>query len=201
MKKINDEILKYLSGMMSDSEMKLFEEKLKISEELNSQLNCVREVLAEFDIKNINADETYFNNLVPRIRQRMDSGKKYHLRKKLYYLVPALTIILLAIVFYPRNNNNLGNNLHELAEVVVNNIDDSEVTDKYSNYIILDASYNTLLSNKDFTVGLENSNEAIPDSYFKLVDYSNTETLRALDNLPEEDLEKLYAELSNIKFQ
>jgi len=201
MKTINEEILKYLSGMMSDSEMKLFEEKLKISEELNSQLNSAREALSEFDIKSIDVNETYFNNLVPRIRQRLDSEKKYHLRKKLYYLVPALTIILLAIVFYPRNNNNLGNNLHELAEVVVNNIDDSEVTDKYSNYIILDASYNTLLSNKDFTVGLENSNEAIPDSYFKLVDYSNTETLRALDNLPEEDLEKLYAELSNIKFQ
>ena len=38
MKKTNEEILKYLSGMMDASEMKLFEEKLKNSEELKIEV-------------------------------------------------------------------------------------------------------------------------------------------------------------------
>lgn len=201
MKKNSDDILKYLSGMMGKSEMKLFDEKLKTSEELKSLFQNAKEILSGLDLKNIHANETYFNNLVPRIRHKLVTGKKYSMRNKIYYLAPALSIVLLAIIFYPRSKNIPGTNYQELAEVVVNNLNDREVTDKYMSDYILAPTLSTPDDYSDFTLGLENTTDKIPDSYFELSVNSNAETIGLLNNMPEDELEELYAELSNINFQ
>ncbi len=201
MKKNNEEIIKYLSGSMNESERKRFEEKLETSEELDLEFQNTLETISGLNLKNIEADETYFNNLVPRVRQRLEKEKKFSLRKKIYYLAPALSIVLLVVLFYPRSNSIPDTNYKELAEVVVNNMTDKQVSEKYISDSVLDPSYNAAADKSDFTVGLENTAEKIPDSYIKLVDNSNAEVMRTLNNLPNEDLEKLYKELSNIKFQ
>ena len=201
MKKINEEILKYLSGMMDASEIKLFEEKLGNSEELRIQVDNVKETLGNLDVKNVELSDAYFNNLLPRVRQRLENEKKSYIFKKLYYLAPALTIVLLVVLFYPRSNSINEYNYQDLAQVVVNNINDTDVADNYMSDNLFYPSYNTALDNSDFSVGLENANENVPDSYLKLMDYSGTETYSMLSNMSDEDLERLYKELNNIKFQ
>ena len=201
MKKIKDEVLRYLAGMMSESETKLFEQKLKASDELNSQLRCVREKLSDLDLKNIDANELYFNNLLPRMRERLEYKKKHSVLKKIYYLAPALTIIITVIIFFPRSSRSTEFNYQDLAEVVVNNINDEEVTSKYVSENILDPSLSPIVDNSDYSVGLDNNRGKIPDSYIRLLDYSNTETFRMLNNLSDEELNNIYKELSNIKFQ
>jgi hypothetical protein len=102
MQKINEELLKYLSGIPNEDEKKAFEEKLEKSVELTEQLHSAKEILSGFDVKNIPVNENYFNNMIPLVRRRIDSQKRFFTFKKLYYLAPALTVIFLAILFYPR---------------------------------------------------------------------------------------------------
>ena len=201
MKTTNEEILKYLSGMMNESEMSMFEEKLKTSEELKIQMKNVKETLFGLDAESAGLNEIYFNNLIPHVRLRMENKRKFLVLRKLYYLAPALTIVLLLVLFYPRGHSTTQYNYQDLAEVVVNNIDDQDVADKYVSDNLFYSSYGSALDNSDFTVGLENTNDGIPDSYMKLLDYSSTDTYSILNNLTDNDLESLYKELNNIKFQ
>lgn len=201
MKNTNDEILKYLTGMMDAPEVKIFEKKLNDSDELKIQVENIKNTIANLDMKNVELSDAYFNNLLPRVRQRIENERKFYIFKKLYYLAPALTIILLVVLFYPHNYNTNEYNYQDLAQVVVNNINDTDVADKYVSDNLFYPSYNTALDNSDFTVGLDNTNEKIPDSYLKLMDYSSSETYNMLGNLSDEDLDKLYKELNNIKFQ
>ena len=204
MKKINEEIVKYISGFMSVSEIENFEKKLLSSQELNEQYEEAKKVLADLKIDGNEVDENYFTNLVPRIRNRLASKKKSFLRKRIYYLAPAFTVILLVVLFFPRAKSNsvFDNNYKELAEVVVNNIHDDEVTNKYlKNDLNLESTYSEINADTDFSVGLLNSYNQIPESYLSSLDLSNTETRQALSGLDDADLEKLYHELNEINFK
>jgi len=200
MQKINEEILKYFSGILKEDEKKAFEEKLKTSGELASQFNKTKEVLSGFDLETIEVNENYFNNLIPLVRRRIDSQRRFFTFKKLYYLAPAFTVILLAILFYPHTEDNFQNHYQELAQIVATNIGDTDVSNKYLEENAIDPSYDIISSEKDFTVGLEDAVNKIPDSYLSTINNSNVETLQSLENLSDDDLNKLYKELNEYKF-
>ena len=200
MKKYNEEILKYLSGMMNKTDQTSFEEKLKSSRELDEQYNSIKRMLNDFKKQDINVDENYFINILPRFREKVDS-RKNKLRKTIFYLAPALTIIILAVLLYPSNNPSFDNYYIELAKIVVENIEDAEVSNNYLNNISLESGYSTLAVNDEFTVGLENSINKIPDSYLNILEYSNSETFYSLENYSDEELNNLYENLNDFKFQ
>jgi hypothetical protein len=198
MQKINEDILKYLSGIFNENEKNAFEEKLKTSGELASQFSKTKEVLSGFDLGNISVNENYFNNMIPLVRRRMDSQKRFFTFKKLYYLAPALTVVLLAILFYPRTEDSFQNHYQELAQIVATNIGDTDVSNKYLEENAIDPSYDIVASDKDFTVGLEDVVNSIPDSYLSRI--NNTEAYQSLDDLSDDDLNKLCKELNEYKF-
>ncbi len=201
MKKNNEEILKYLSGMLDEVDKQAFEEKLKTSEELTQQYNSIKGMLTGFKKQDINVDENYFINIIPRFREKINS-RKNKLRKTIYYLAPTLTIVILAVLLYPYNSTSFDNGYRELAEIVVDNIDDAEVSNKYFNNIGLEPGYSTLAVNDEFTLGLENTINKIPDSYLNnIVEYSNSETFYSLENYSDEELNNLYEGLNDFKFQ
>ena len=201
MKKNNEEILKYLSGMLDEVDKQAFEEKLKTSEELTQQFNSIKGMLTGFKKQDINVDENYFINIIPRFREKINS-RKNKLRKTIYYLAPTLTIVILAVLLYPYNSTSFDNGYRELAEIVVDNIDDAEVSNKYFNNIGLEPGYSTLAVNDEFTLGLENTINKIPDSYLNnIVEYSNSETFYSLENYSDEELNNLYEGLNDFKFQ
>ncbi len=200
MKKYKEEILKYLSGMMNETDQTSFEEKLKSSRELDEQYNSIKRMLNDFKKQDINVDENYFINILPRFREKVDS-RKNKLRKTIFYLAPALTIIIMAVLLYPSNNPSFDNYYIELAEIVVENIEDAEVSNNYLNNISLESGYSTLAVNDEFTVGLENSITNIPDSYLNIFEYSNSEAFYSLENYSDEELNNLYENLNDFKFQ
>jgi hypothetical protein len=200
MEKINDEILKYLSGILNEDERIGFEEKLQTSSELASQLSKTKKILSGFDLENVEVNENYFNNLIPLVRRRIDSQRSFFTFKKLYYLAPALTVVLLAILFYPRTENSFQNHYQELAQIVATNIDDTDVSNKYLEENAIDSSYDIISSEKDFTVGLEDAVNKIPDSYLSRINNSNIEAFQSLDDLSDDDLNELCKELNDYKF-
>ena len=201
MKKINDNIVKYLSGLMDQSEAVDFEERLKSSQELNEQFLLAKRKIGNFNFKSVETDENYFVNLVPRIRRRMESEKKYLVWKKVYFIAPALSVIILAILFYPRSTNNVFD-YKELAEVVVNNLNDEAVQNNYlKNDINLDAVYSQDTDDTDFSVGLINSFSQIPESYLKTLDYSSVESRLTLNRMTDADLDKFYKKFSQMEIK
>jgi len=201
MKKIDDEILKYLSGMLSESEKIAFEERLKASDELTAQLCSVQEMLSDLSAHDADENENYFTNLVPRIRERIDSRKKNRRRTMIYYLSPSLAIIIFAILFIPNRKSISENYYGELAELVVKNSDNIEVSENYLDYVNLESDYTSLANVDEFSVGLENTVNKIPDSYLNMVDYSNSEAFRSLENLSDDELNQIYNELNEFQFQ
>lgn len=200
MQKINEEILKYLSGIFSEDEKNAFEEELKISGELANQFSKTKEVLYGFDLAKVEVNENYFNNLIPTVRQRIESQKRFFTFKIFYYLAPALTVVLLAILFYPRAENSFQIHYQELAQIVATNIGDTDVSNKYLEENVIDPSYDIIASEKDFTVGLEDAVNKIPDSYLSRINNSNIEAFQSLDDLSDNDLNELYKELNDYKF-
>ena len=201
MKKINDEIIKYLSGMLDENEKALFKNKLDSSAELQEQLASAEQYLNDLNTKDIPADEKYFVNLVPRVRQRIEKEKKYFVWKRLYYLAPALTVALIVMIFYPRTTVNVQNSYKDLAEIVANNISDDDVNSKYFTDITAESVYDELSNGVSYSIDLLTGDNHIPDSYISLMDYSNAETRQTLDNLGEKDLNEIYKKLNDINFK
>ncbi len=97
--KRNDEILRYLSDLMSEGEKNKFESELSSSEELRAEFELLKSRLD--GLKNdseISSDSPYFQNLLPRVRVRIEKKKKLKWVPRLAYIVPTATaVILLAI--------------------------------------------------------------------------------------------------------
>ena len=97
--KRNDEILRYLSDLMSGGEKEKFESELSSSEELRAEFELLKSRLEGLkNVSEISSDSPYFQNLLPRVRTRIEKKKKLKWIPRLAYIVPTATaVILLAI--------------------------------------------------------------------------------------------------------
>lgn len=191
MKKINDEIVKYLSGIMSESEKMIFEEKLRTSNKTADELNYVQKLLGKFKENDFNANENYFVNILPRFRENANT-RSGRLRKLAYYLAPTFAIIIITLLLFGKSTTSNYNEYAELAEVVVNNIEDSEVSNSYLNYINLEPEYGSINSDIDLLIEFENNESSIPDSYLNVIETANAVSFDLLEELTDEDLTDLY---------
>lgn len=201
MKKIDDEILKFLSGSMKPDEVEKFNSKIKASVDFKNQLDEAKNILAELRTGSIDTNEKYFVNLIPRMRERIEADKKHRLRKQLYYAVPVFAIALIVFLVYPRSNTAFENYYGELAQAVVNNIDDKDVSQKYLNDVSMEPAYAAAVKSDDFTLGLEDAVNNIPSSYLNVIGYSNAETYQSLGNLSGDEIDNLCKELNDFKLQ
>lgn len=201
MKKINEKILKYLSGLMNDEEKNAFERDMEKSDKLQAEFNSVKNMLEDLTVSGVEADEKYFVNLIPKTRERIEKGIKRKSNKWIYYLAPALPVILAVVILYNLNNKNMRDNYLELAEAVVKNLDGNELANEYVFDLSQNPAYFTENVNGDFSIGLENEINKIPDAYLNMAYYSSAETYQSLDQLSDEDLKILLAELNDFKLQ
>ena len=74
--KINDRIILYMDGQMTDSEKEAFEEQLLKYPELLEELNSYKNMMNEIgELKDIKIDPAYFAQKIPKVRA--DAEKKY----------------------------------------------------------------------------------------------------------------------------
>lgn len=108
--KTNDEILKYLSGMLPEDEMRQLELKIQESPSLRRELEKTKAYLNELKaVGSLEADNSYFENLLPRLRSRLtpqQKKKSFRLYPGLAYMVPVALIIAL-FLFKPFGFNPL----------------------------------------------------------------------------------------------
>jgi len=137
--KKNDEILKYLSGMMNDTEKSDFENKMSASADLQNDFAKLNNKLAEIcSLKDIKEDSPYFQNLLPRVRQKIEKRAIRKLYPQFAYLLPtaaAVFLILFNTVKYAPSHasvNNI-NNTQTSAEVNAS-ASDTDLSEVYNEY-------------------------------------------------------------------
>jgi hypothetical protein len=203
MKKNDERILKYLSDLMDEGERLDFEKELASSDELKSGLDSVSNQLDEVSYpKAIEADERYFANLLPRVRERLDKKKKLISWKSVYYLTSTAAAVVILSIFLFSSKTEFKTQYKDLANEVVNNFSDQEVSEKYF------AELESNLADIIMTTSSERLNLKIPseveingESYTRLIGSTVSEDYRTLSDLSDRELEIVYEKLNSATSQ
>jgi len=203
MKKISDEILKYLSDMMNDREKREFENKLSASAELKTELAEAEQMLNDLSAINDTAvNEQYFANLLPRARMKMEQKKKFGIVKKMSFAVPVLaSAIIVFFLFAPKPVQDISEQHQALVNDVLENVNDTDVVRKVLDDVYLESSMmyggsNEMLGETELPENITVSE----DKLFSIVDLAYTD-YSTLQNLPDEDFNEIYEKLSKITLQ
>ncbi len=203
MKTNKEKILKYISGQLNQEELIIFEEELKKSDQLKTDYDNIKLQLDDLSTrKEFETNEIYFANLLPRVYQRIDKKKKFWKFGGIYYLVPTATAVVVLFLFLLNTKTNYDTGYKDLANEVVNNLSDQEVSDKYLTELEIDPTDYVLNQNNDeHNVQIPFDLELNSDSYTRLIGNPLANEYSTLRNLSENDLETVYEKLSSTTSQ
>ena len=199
MKTNKEKILKYISGQLTQEELIIFEEELKSSDQLKLDYDNIKLQLVDLSIrKEFETNEIYFANLLPRVYQRIDKKKKFRKFRGIYYLVPTASAVVVLFLFLLNTKTNNDAGYKDLANEVVNNLSDQEVSDKYLTELETDpANYVLNQNNDELNVQIPSDLELNSDSYTRLIGNPLENEYSTLRNLSENDLETVYKKLNS----
>jgi len=196
---MDDRILQYLDGQLSESEKRDFEKELNSSPKLKKKYDEYISSQSELnDLRNIEIDKTYFNGIVPEFRRRVEVKKKTKRIFSFSFANSLAAILILYFVLKPSGNDL---NLNEIAKNwTANDFDNaieyveqpytvSDITDNY-NTAELDSVISGILTN-ELNLSSNNNSYLIDNSldYNKIsAQINNTET----NNLYNKILNKKY---------
>lgn len=203
MKKNEERILNYLSGLMNSSERNQFEKELADSEELKNELDDVNSRINRVKLTEPpEADERYFAGILPRVRESLAKEKKRAFRKYAFYLAPTAAAILIFSLFLFSPENEMVPHYKELAVEVINNFSDKEVSEKYFTQLESAPSDIYLQRNSDeLNLEIPEELEIINDSYIRLLDSPAANEYGTLNRLSDSDLEIVYEKLNSTTSQ
>lgn len=197
----NDErIIQYLDGELHEEEKALFEKDLADSEVLQNELAAYKKVLTVFDKqKSFDTDKTYFNNLVPTIRKKLEKRKTINPFRKIGFAAAFILIFIAGyFIFQPLFLSSSENIL--TIEELADSMTDSELGEMID-YLVEDDETEFIDENiyNIEEVDLENIINA--STYeTKLAIISDFGINNFLANIPETEKEKIYNELINKNF-
>jgi hypothetical protein len=203
MKTNKEKILKYISGQLTQEELIIFEEELKKSDQLKTDYDNIKLQLNDLSIKKeFETNEIYFTNLLPRVYQRIDKKKKFWKFGGIYYLVPTASAVVVLFLFLLNTKTNYDTGYKDLANEVVNNLSDQEVSDKYLTELEIDPTEYVLNQNNDeLNVQIPSDLELNNDSYTRLIGNPLANEYSTLRNLSENDLETVFEKLNSTTSQ
>ncbi len=203
MKTNEEKILKYISGQLTKEELFVFEEELKRSDHLKKDYDNIKLQLNDLSkIKNAETNEIYFTNLLPKVYQKIDKKKKFRKFESIYYLVPTVSAVVVLFLFLINTKTNNDTGYKDLANEVVNNISDQEVSDKYLTELETDPeNYVSNQNNDELSVQIPSDLELNSDSYTRLIGNPLANEFSTLRNLSDNDLETVYEKLNSTTSQ
>jgi len=203
MKKNEERILKYLSDSLNEKEKAEFENELTLSKELNCEFLLLKEKIDSLKFENeIPVDERYFANLLPRVRNRMKKKNFSYYSKRIYYIAPTLAAVAVLLLFIMKPSTITENQYYTLANEVVNNISDKEVSQKYL-YEIEDDPASVELTFNDENINSEIASDADLNNkeLISLIEKNYSEDYSTLNKLSDKELEVIANNLNMIKIK
>lgn len=202
---MNYDIYKYIDGQMSDREKSEFEKLLQTDLKLKADFEQASKKLGAFSdsAKNIQADETYFNNVTVNFRTKLESKKtpRLLLLPKYSFALPvAILMVMMSVLFLntPTHNNM---NLTQ----IINEYDDSSKSELINEYAENTEVVEEAIETTDSQVGeliqttiateLSTDTEAVS----KDMQLSYSDLNQVIDNLSEKEQNDIYNEMINKK--
>ncbi len=192
--KNEEKIRKYLDGELIGEELKMFEEEINNSSELNKLVESYKNTVNQFrSFSNPNIQDSYFVNIIPAFRERIKKQKSFRLKPAFAFSSILLIVIsLLAIFIFNKdgeiaNNDNLvmqGIESEELNSYLNNNPGDHtsiQLTDEVP--VEYDSLFNSMIRNELNING--NSGDYIAD-------VTSNEFYNILNKLSEEEIDGIY---------
>ncbi|MDZ7766882.1 MAG: hypothetical protein U5K00_21110 [Melioribacteraceae bacterium] len=201
--KNKNEILKYLSDLMSESEKEIFERRLATDTELRSEFDLLKLKLSSLkETAEIEPDSSYFNNLLPRSLEKIDARSK----KRSNYLIPAfsfgITILLIFLLNLPSldeksSQNNFGD--IDFAQLIEES-DSEELLSLFESNFINDYVFYRSGSYTEF-IDLENEDEfyLLSEGSLENFYYEAEAEYNPFSTITDEEAEIIYEELINKK--
>jgi len=154
---MNERILKYFDGQLTESEMENFEDELRSSPELKKEYDEFLSVQSKLnDLKNVEIDKTFFNGIVPEFRKRLEIKKKSRKIFSFSFANSLVAVVLLYLVLSPSTDNlNLyeavknwtENDYNYAVEYVEQHYNGFDITDEY-NIAGMDSVISDMLANE-----------------------------------------------------
>ena len=202
MKNYDEIVIRYLDKQLSESELKKFESELKNNEDLKKALDSYRELSQLFsEEKKPNVRQGYYNEIVPKFRQRMEKKSSTFPSWKIAF---AFAIILLAIAsYFILNVNVFIPKSEELTlQSITKNISEDELGE-LADYVS-DDSWRLLSDNSDYELLKEDDlileriveNISDVDRFNLLNDYQINNFYSFIDD---DEIENAYNELLTIR--
>ncbi|MBI3125393.1 MAG: hypothetical protein HYZ10_13405 [Ignavibacteriales bacterium] len=191
----SERILRYLSELMGDREKIEFEKELETNSALADELSQQKTILENLSIENIDADERYFDSLIPKVRSRIEKPAKANLLPRLAFGLPTLVVVVIVGVVFFKSGFNSNNGNTEIVNQIIENIDDEIVSSKYISDLDLDVNttYKTLNDKAE-------SQEIVYDEQTKnkilaIYDYPLSDELLSVQSLSKEELTSIYSKI------
>lgn len=201
--KNKNEILKYLSGLMSDSERAIFEKRLDSDRELQKEFESLKFKLDTLkETTEIESDTGYFNNLLPRSLEKIS----YKREKKSKYLITAFSFVVTILLIFLLNlplleEDSSQNNLSEIEFVqLIEESDSSEISALFeSNFINDYVFYRSGEYNNYIDFEIEDEFYLLNESYLDEIYYEPEIDIDPYSSITDAEAEIIYEELINKK--
>ncbi len=191
-----ERFLRYLAQNMSDNEKILFEFELNKSEEMRLELAALKQKLASFKIDEDSFDERYFSSLIPKVKEKLSINTSYSkIRRGLVFATPSLAAIFIIVFFLSNSNGSLEKYSKEIADAVIENISDKDVSNGYLSMIEFEngtSKNNQSVSDLNSITIDENSKERLLSRY----DSPIYEDLKSISELSDSEIESIYSKIS-----
>ncbi len=198
MNKYDDIIIKYFDGQLSVNEIKEFERELETNTELKNAFENYRKVNEFFSTKDEQlADQDYFNEIIPRFRQKLDKVSYVSPIRKIGFSFATILLIISSYLLFQNyffnqsaTNYSVESITENLSEEEINELADY-ISDDYWNPISDEEKF-LLLEETDLSLEGLIASVSVEEGVMILSDYQINDIYSLAD---EEDLEIAYNEI------
>lgn len=192
-----DTILKYLSDLMDDKEKREFEDELKNNSVLKEEYDKYSRGISNFvEDTQVEEDSAYFNNLVPKIKAKLDKKKK----SRTYIFAPVLSfgiaVLMLLLLSFPSNKNY--SSIDDYADLDISEAlagtDNEELEDLFERNFISDY---TFYHTGDFTSNFEITDEELFYDNIQLDEKYPEYDYELYEDISDSEADIIYEELIN----
>ena len=196
-----DKIIRYFDNQMPANEKELFEKEINNSTNLQKEIEEYKIFLSSF--KEMDLKEDYINNVVPKVRERLDKQRKTKSLSVRFALAGStIAAVIIAVLLFSNSPNNA--NMESIQQLA------SQMTTEDVN-----AAANIYLNNANLSELNINSSEAYDSIFTKILGSelnvsnnsnldlisSNNNSLSQLEQyISDEEAENIYKEILNKKF-
>jgi hypothetical protein len=196
----DEQIRKYLDGELTGEELRNFETEINNSPELKNLVDSYRDTLIQFKkIENVNVEESYLVNIIPRFRERSESKKQSRLKPVFAYGSISIVIVSVLLIFLFNKDYNVTNGnitINEISREELNSYLNANPQDNNELQLTknIPEEYDSVFNSMVLTeLNVDNNAKKY------LVDISDNEFNNILDEISNDDAENIYSSLISKK--